>query len=159
MTTVHELPTAWEFWVSTQGANEYDIESIASFSTIEEFWQIFQQFPNIEDMKNGTLCLFKKGIRPAWEDEHNTNGHTVRPTQFRVTKESWEQLVLAVIGGTFEDKLKSTAPLCGISVVWKFALKQNQIELWFGPGPVEKTRLAQILEVDPATIKTKKNEV
>lgn len=150
-TEVHKLPCEWQFWVSKVSTSEYEIESIASFATIEDFWSIYLQFPQIEELRRGGLSLFKKGIRPAWEDPQNAGGQTARLTALRITKESWEHLVLAVIGGSLEAKVTG-APLCGISVAWTPRLNSLRAEIWYGRGHIDRGRLAAALGVDATTV-------
>ena len=94
----HQLPSKWEFWV-VQSNQNYEIESIASFSTIESFWNIYSQFPSIEKMGNGGLSLFKYGIKPAWEDENNLNGFSIRIIK-KFDQKDFDELVMLIIGGT-----------------------------------------------------------
>jgi hypothetical protein len=63
-----ELPYTWVFWVIKSDRTDYEIEPIISFSTVEEFWRYYLQFPGIDQVKRGGIGLFKKGIKPAWED-------------------------------------------------------------------------------------------
>lgn len=147
----HELPFEWEFWVSKAGASEYEIESIASFRTIEDFWNIYLQFPPIEELRRGALSLFKKGIRPAWEDPQNAGGQSARITTLKITKETWEHLVLTVIGGSLEAKALG-APLCGIYVARKAGINSLRAEFWFGRGVVDRHCLAAALGVDATAI-------
>lgn len=60
------------------------------------------------------LSIFRRGIRPEWEDERNRHGAnlTCRKTLFLdVADQYWENLVLAVIGGTLEVSLNEARPV------------------------------------------------
>ena len=149
--TLHQLPTEWEFWVSKYGESSYEIEPIAPFGTIEDFWHVFLQFPPIDDLKGGGLSLFKKGIRPAWEDPRNEDGQSARLMAFRVNKENWEHLILSVIGGSLEAKVPGIE-LCGIAAVWRGNINRLQAELWYGKGKLDCQQLGEALNVDPGTI-------
>lgn len=145
----HKLPSDWEFWV-IQANVEYEIESIISFSTIEEFWNYYLQFPNILQMKTGGFALFKKGIKPAWEDSHNQRGARVR-IQESLSKEKFDYIICAMISGTIEQKLQ--AKLCGLYVN---ATNKMQIEIWFGQNINQNDLqiLAETLDLNSKDLKT-----
>lgn len=51
------------------------IVPIADVSNVKEFWEVFQHLKKIKDCEPGTeYHLFKKGIRPMWEDKANSKG-------------------------------------------------------------------------------------
>ena len=82
------LPVRWTFWyVYTLSHNEkkkqgkrgrhheYILHEVYSFNTIEDFWRMFHNIYSVEEiMPNTDYMLFKKGIRPEWEDPHNKAG-------------------------------------------------------------------------------------
>lgn len=148
------LPFAWEFWGSNVGSAEYEIEPIVSVSTVGEFWNAFEQFPSVEDLRRGAFSLFKKGIRPAWEDPSNSGGQTIRFRAMTLTQESWEHLVLAVIGGTLESQMDGV-PLCGISVVKRTSCHKVDLDVWCGRGVVDMEHFAQLFNVDASLIHLK----
>lgn len=60
-----------------QGEKEFSqkIIHIGDISNVEEFWQIFQHLKKINKCKRGSeYHLFKKGIKPMWEDKANKKG-------------------------------------------------------------------------------------
>ena len=140
----HKLPSDWEFWV-IQTNYEYEIESIVSFSTIEEFWNYYLQFPDILKMKTGGFALFKKDIKPAWEDTENRNGARIRINR-SLSKEEFDYIIFAMIGGTIDQTLN--VKLCGLYVN---ATKKMQIEIWFSKSIIEtlKIPLAETLKLNP----------
>ena len=143
----HKLPSDWEFWV-IQTNYEYEIESIVSFSTIEEFWNYYLQFPNILQMKTGGFALFKKDIKPAWEDSQNQGGARVRINK-PLSKEQFDYIICAMIGGTIDRDLQ--VKLCGLYVN---ATKKMQIELWFGTSTINLQILANTLNMNPQDLNT-----
>lgn len=164
MKTSTELPISWTFWMTKIEGTVYEIESIAQFSTVEEFWNIYLQLPSVNKIKHCNLCLFKNGIKPAWEHEMNRGGMTVRLKSFPITDESWQHLLLATIGGSLEESMKLKAPLCGISLVWNEPKKQLHVEMWFGKGfskkgeGEEKEILAKVLNIKKNSIVFKPNK-
>jgi hypothetical protein len=130
----HPLPYTWEFWVIKSDPKDYEIEPIISFSTVEEFWEYYLQFPALGQLRRGGIGLFKKGIKPAWEDPQNAHGTSVRLIDFPVNRnECWDALVISVISGELESRLSGVS-LCGLYAVMKFKADQFTVELWFGQG-------------------------
>ncbi|EAY10775.1 hypothetical protein TVAG_121790 [Trichomonas vaginalis G3] len=156
MTVAHPLPTEWQFWViqiKWEGKNRnFEIEPIVGFKTVEDFWNNFMQFPPIGEIKKGGISLFKKGIKPAWEDPKNENGQAVTISLSVWTQELWEKIILAIVGGSIDDVIKEPE-LCGMYA------KVNQIglsvALWFGPGELNVNALAEVLSLDPAVLQVK----
>ena len=71
----------WTCWViqvkQTAMYESYGIEPICSFDSAELFWAYFKKLPSLPDLKHGGIGLFKKNIRPAWEDPANRHGFNV----------------------------------------------------------------------------------
>ena len=135
----HNLPYSWTFWV-IQTNREYEIEQIASFRTIEEFWTYYLQFPDILAMKNGGFAMFKENIKPAWEDTQNKGCIRIRIN--KISKAEFEYLLAALIGGTI-DQCLSKGKVCGLYI-------NAAIEIWFGkeskfdiPVLAEKLKIPQ----------------
>ena len=78
----------WTFWyVYTLSHNEkkkqgrkgrhheYILHEVYSFDTIEDFWKMYNNIYSVEEiMPNTDYMLFRKGIRPEWEDPANRAG-------------------------------------------------------------------------------------
>lgn len=48
---------------------------VTSFDTVEDFWSLYNHIKVASELKPGCdYSLFKKGIRPMWEDEGNKRG-------------------------------------------------------------------------------------
>ena len=154
--TEHKLQSSWKFWV-VQSNRNYEIEPIASFSTIEEFWDIYSQFPNIEKMSQGGLSLFKEGIKPAWEDKKNENGFSVRIIK-SFDKKSFDNLIMLIIGGTLEHVI-TDVNFCGLYVLKKQINIWN-IALWFESGQISENSiklLADLLNIEKSLLSIKKH--
>jgi translation initiation factor 4E len=102
--------------------------------------------------------LFKKGIRPEWEDKDNVGGCdlvTVKQIYGEVDT-FWQNLVLALIGETIEDDNE----ICGARVLEKMRRDKAgpgknyyRIEVWMRAAPPDvihrvKGRLPEVLAVD-----------
>ena len=96
--------------------------------------------------------LFKKGIRPEWEDEANAAGSeykTTRPINNAFDADQhWENMVLALIGETLDENDE----ICGCRVTdkTKKEKKHFRLELWLrskdaSSGERIKSRLLEAL--------------
>ncbi|KAA8910444.1 translation initiation factor eIF 4e-like domain-containing protein [Sphaerosporella brunnea] len=113
---VHPLKNTWVVWYRSPGNKFQDYEKsthkIAHFGTVEEFWSVYTHLrrpstlPHVSDYH-----LFKKGIRPVWEDKENRNGGkwNIRLKK-GVANRYWEDLMLAIVGDQFGE---AGEDLCG----------------------------------------------
>lgn len=74
----HPLEHTWTLWYYENDRSktwEENQREITSFSSAEDFWSIFMHIKSAGDLRQGCdYSLFKKGIRPMWEDKHNKRG-------------------------------------------------------------------------------------
>ena len=108
----HPLKDSWSFWYrppiyKAHGYIEYEntLHGIATVRTAEEFWEIYghlkrpSTLPVVSDYH-----LFKKDIRPIWEDDVNRKGGKwVVRMKKGVADRYWEDLLLALIGDQFSE--------------------------------------------------------
>lgn len=108
----HTLKDAWSFWYrppisKAHGFIEYEntLHGVATVHTVEEFWEIYSHLkrpstlPVVSDYH-----LFKKDIRPIWEDDVNRKGGKwVVRMKKGVADRYWEDLLLSLIGDQFGD--------------------------------------------------------
>lgn len=68
-------------------------------NTVQTFWQVFNNTPFSTLAIRDSLHMFKKGVKPLWEDPRNARGGC---WTFRVPKNSgfelWKEVLLAAIG-------------------------------------------------------------
>lgn len=79
---------------------EDNLKEIGSFSAAEEFWGIYQHMKRPDSLPRGSeFFLFKKGIKPLWEDPANENGGRlyVSLKKSPVTNKVWEDLQIALL--------------------------------------------------------------
>jgi translation initiation factor 4E len=97
------------------GFIEYEktLHPIATVDSVEHFFKAYQHLkrpsalPLVSDYH-----LFKKGIRPIWEDEENKNGGKwVVRLRKGVADRYWEDLLLAMIGDQFGE---ASEEVCGV---------------------------------------------
>ncbi|KAM7217452.1 Translation Initiation factor eIF- 4e-like domain containing protein [Rhypophila decipiens] len=118
--TSHPLRNSWVFWFrppisKANGFIEYEktLHPIASCQSVEEFFTVYQHLrrpstlPLVSDYH-----LFKKGIRPIWEDDENKNGGKwILRLKKGVADRYWEDLLLAIVGEQFGD---ASDEVCGV---------------------------------------------
>ncbi|KAK4646294.1 hypothetical protein QC761_209170 [Podospora bellae-mahoneyi] len=120
--SVHRLRDSWVFWFrppisKANGFIEYEntLHPIASVDTAENFFGVYghlkrpSTLPLVSDYH-----LFKKGIRPIWEDQENkAGGKWVVRLKKGVADRYWEDLLFAIIGDQFGE---ASEEVCGIVV-------------------------------------------
>lgn len=115
----HNLRHTWVFWFrppisKSNGFVEYEktLHSMAAFSTAEEFFQVYKHLKRPSSLPLvSDFHLFKKGIRPIWEDDDNKKGGKwIVRLKKGVADRYWEDLVFAIIGDQFAD---TSDEVCG----------------------------------------------
>lgn len=84
---------------------EKTLHAIAGFDSAEDFFKIYRHLkrpsalPLVSDYH-----IFKKGIRPVWEDEENKHGGKwIVRLKKGVADRYWEDLLFAIIGDQFPE--------------------------------------------------------
>lgn len=112
----HPLKSTWVIWYRppTPKYSDYEKSTIplASISSVENFWTIYSHLkrpsllPTVSDYH-----IFRKGVRPVWEDEANKKGGKwVVRLKKGVADRYWEDLLLAIIGDQFAE---ASDEVCG----------------------------------------------
>lgn len=113
-TAKHPLHSEWTLWYTKPQTDSKEswadlLKPVIDFSTVEEFWGIFNSIPQASDLPlKADYHLFRKGIKPEWEDSANSDGGKWS-FQFKDKKgtninELWLRTLLSVIGETVEDE-------------------------------------------------------
>jgi hypothetical protein len=80
------------------------LKEIAGISTVQSFWQVFNNTPFTNLPLKDSLHLFKKNVKPLWEDPRNKNGGA---WTFRVPKaqshEFWKEVLMMAIGEILQE--------------------------------------------------------
>jgi translation initiation factor 4E len=51
------------------------LKEVINFDSVEEFWGIYNNIPKASELpQKSDYHLFKKSVRPEWEDVQNENG-------------------------------------------------------------------------------------
>ncbi|BDD58762.1 hypothetical protein MPDQ_008028 [Monascus purpureus] len=105
----HPLKSTWVIWYRPPTPKYSDYEkstvALATISSVESFWNVYSHLkrpsllPTVSDYH-----IFKKGIRPVWEDEENKKGGKwVVRLKKGVADRYWEDLLLAIVGDQFAE--------------------------------------------------------
>lgn len=113
---LHPLKSTWIVWYRPPTPKYSDYEKstvpLASVSSVESFWTVYSymkrpsQLPTVSDYH-----IFKKDIRPVWEDESNKRGGKwIVRLRKGVADRYWEDLLLALVGDQFAE---ASDEVCG----------------------------------------------
>jgi translation initiation factor 4E len=105
----HPLKYTWVVWYRppTSKYSDYEKSTIAlvSFSTVEAFWSVYSHLKRPSSLPSvSDYHIFKKGIRPVWEDQENRRGGKfIVRLKKGVADRYWEDLLLAIAGDQFAE--------------------------------------------------------
>ncbi|KAI5790155.1 translation initiation factor eIF 4e-like domain-containing protein [Geopyxis carbonaria] len=165
----------WVFWHERQNNPdaaaseekwEDQLKEIAQISTIQSFWQVFNNTPFATLPVRDSLHLFKKNIKPVWEDRRNANGGA---WTFRVPKtnshEFWKEILMMAIGEYLQEVVEKGDDICGVSISVRF--NSHLIMVWNRDGANQSSvdaimkcaleNLPQELQPQPTNIYYKKH--
>jgi translation initiation factor 4E len=126
------LQNSYTFWYHRRRGDKKNVDynestkQIESFGTVQAFWQIYDHIVRPNEFKVTTdYHLFKKGIKPTWEDPANNNGGKwmVRLKKGLASR-YWEELILAIIGEQFD----AGEEICGAVV--SVRTSEDIISIW-----------------------------
>lgn len=148
-TTKHPLRNSWSFWYrppipkNVSIPYEDTVHGIASCDTAEDFWAVYRHLkypsslPAVSDYH-----LFKKGIRPIWEDEENRKGGKwVVRLKKGVADRYWENLMLALIGDQFGE---AGEEICG--AVLSVRNGEDIISIWCANNEGKVLKIRQVIQ-------------
>ena len=132
---------------------------LCDFETVEEFWGYWNAIPKpsqiffdghsrkrFADRTVSSFSIFKKGVKPEWEDDANKRGgewFCRKRMDPAVLDEHWLHLVLGVVGETID----SGDEITGVRVVDKSKRDiMYRIELWFRNGGKKSMPAAEELK-------------
>ncbi|KAJ9148350.1 Translation initiation factor eIF4E3 [Pleurostoma richardsiae] len=155
----HPLRNGWVFWFrppipKSNGYIPYEktVHAVAGCDTVEEFFAVYKHLKRPSSLPLvSDYHIFKKGIRPIWEDEENKKGGKwIVRLKKGVADRYWEDLVLAIIGDQFGE---AGEELCG--AVMSVRNGEDILSIWTRTdgGRVLKIRetMKRILNFPPDT--------
>jgi len=135
--TKHPLQNTWTLWFFKNDRNkdwEENQKAVINFSTVEDFWALYNHIEEAGKLAAGCdYSLFKKGVKPMWEDKHNKSGGrwliNLKSSQRdpELTK-FWTEVMLLMIGEAFGEEHGKY--VCGAVV--SVRAKGDKIGLWLG---------------------------
>ncbi|XP_051136218.1 eukaryotic translation initiation factor 4E-2-like [Andrographis paniculata] len=141
---VHPLENAWTFWFDNPSAKSKQvawgssIRSIYTFSTVEDFWSVYNNVHHPSKLAVGAdFYCFKNKIEPKWEDPVCANGGKWTVSFSRGKSDTcWLYTLLAMIGEQFDygDEI------CGAVV--NVRARQEKIALWTKNAANEAAQLS-----------------
>ncbi|XP_043069958.1 eukaryotic translation initiation factor 4E1 isoform X1 [Drosophila bipectinata] len=139
----HPLQNNWTLWYleNDRSKSWEDMQNeITSFDTVEDFWSLYNHIKPPSEIKVGSdYSLFKKGIRPMWEDAANKQGGRWVITLNKSSKSDldnlWLDVLLCLIGEAFDH----SDQICGAVV--NIRGKSNKISIWTANGNNEEAAL------------------
>ncbi|KAK2993895.1 hypothetical protein RJ640_012769 [Escallonia rubra] len=128
----HPLEYSWTFWFDSPAAKSRQtawgssMRPIYTFSTVEEFWSIYNNIHHPSKLAHRTdFYCFKHKIEPKWEDPVCANGGnwTMGISKAKLDN-SWLYTLLAMIGEQFDHGEE----ICGAVV--NVRARQEKIAMW-----------------------------
>ncbi|KAI0835366.1 translation initiation factor eIF4e [Hypoxylon sp. FL0890] len=130
----HPLRDTWVFWyrppiTKANGYIEYDktLHAMMAVKTVEEFWLAYSHLKRPSSLPTvSDYHLFKKGIRPIWEDDENKlGGKWVLRLKKGIADRYYEDLLMACVGDQFGDEADE---VCG--VVLSMRNGEDVLSIW-----------------------------
>ncbi|VDO04801.1 unnamed protein product [Rodentolepis nana] len=131
--TVHYLQDTWDFFVFNYNVgNDWTqrMQKVTDFNTVEHFWRTMVHTLAPSDIPNGTdLYVFKRGIKPMWEDPMNENGGRwlIQVLPDADVNFYWEELLMLIVGNAWKTD-EDSSEICG--VVFQPRARGSRISLW-----------------------------
>ncbi|CAO3673323.1 unnamed protein product [Umbelopsis vinacea] len=120
----HPLHNEWTLWFDNPGKKANNLKEIVVFKTIEDFWAVFNNIVKVSRLDiSSNYHLFKKGIRPEWEDAANEHGGKFS-AQFpknrtgEAINDLWLYTLLACIGEQLPNEDEVTGAVVSVRKVF-----------------------------------------
>uniref|UniRef100_U5EUM7 eIF-4F 25 kDa subunit n=1 Tax=Corethrella appendiculata TaxID=1370023 RepID=U5EUM7_9DIPT len=129
----HPLQFTWTLWYLEPDRSkswEETLNEVTSFSTVEDFWSLYNHIKLPSEVKVGSdYSLFKQGIKPMWEDVQNKRGgrwviSINKQQRPEILDKYWLDTILCLIGEAFE----ASDEICGAVV--NVRPKGDKISIW-----------------------------
>lgn len=137
----HPLQNQWTLWYLESDRNKSWEElqnEITTFESVEDFWSLYNYIKLPSEIRTGSdYSLFKKGVRPMWEDIANKKGGrwmiTVNRNSGRGDVDNlWLDVILCLIGEAFDH----SDQICG--AVINNRSKCYKISIWTSDAKSEE---------------------
>lgn len=116
----HPLHSQWTLWYlhnDRQKSWEDMQNRITAFETVEDFWSLYNHIRVASEIGGGNdYSLFKRNIRPMWEDKQNKSGGRwliqLQRQHTGLVDQLWLDTLLCLIGEAFDN----AEDICGAVV-------------------------------------------
>ncbi|GER31813.1 eukaryotic translation initiation factor 4Efamily protein [Striga asiatica] len=140
----HPLEHSWTFWFDNPSAKSKQatwgsaIRAIYTFSTVEDFWGVYNNIHHPSKLGVGAdFHCFKNKIEPKWEDPVCANGGKWTVTLPKGKSDTcWLYTLLAMIGEQFDHGDE----ICGAVV--NVRSRQEKISIWTKNAANEAAQLS-----------------
>lgn len=149
------LVHSWDFWHDRQdrspanpdnaaspSAYENRLVRLATVDDIRSFWSVFNNFDTTTLPLRDSVHLFKRGVKPIWEDPRNTHGGA---WTFRVPRalapQFWRDVCLMAIGEQLGKAVEEEGverfrdDICGVSLGVRYG--SCLVQVWNRDGEHE----------------------
>eukprot|EP01059_Diplonema_ambulator_P012189 TRINITY_DN22416_c0_g1_i1.p1 TRINITY_DN22416_c0_g1~~TRINITY_DN22416_c0_g1_i1.p1 ORF type:complete len:198 (+),score=24.98 TRINITY_DN22416_c0_g1_i1:54-596(+) len=137
----HPLEHRWTMWYDSfkktdpDKSYEENLMKVSDFDTVEDFWSTYNHIKRPTSLEFGAnYHVFKSGIKPMWEDPANKEGGRlvilISPTKEESLNETWEHLLLAMIGEYIEDGVTPIPEGHVLGAVLGRRKKETKIAVW-----------------------------
>lgn len=130
----HQLQCTWCVWVLLHNSSvkenwQHSQMNVHSFSTVEDFWRLFNNIKAPSKLGSADFSIFKKDVAPAWEDEVCRQGGRwlakVDKMKSQDMDQLWLNVVLRILGEGFGEE---GSCICGAVVSPR--AKNSKVALW-----------------------------
>jgi len=144
----HPLQTPWTLWYFKNDKNldwETNQREIASFDTVEDFWALVNHIIEPSELGHGCdFSVFRKGIKPMWEDKANVRGgrwvyeiadkkYTDESGKVEKLDHAWLEIMMCLIREAFGE----TGNYVTGAVCQRRRKKVNKVAVWISTASVE----------------------
>ena len=143
----YPLECSWSFWFFKNN-REYDwkenLTLLTTVDTVEDFWSVYIHLRPVESLQEGCdYMLFKKDIKPMWEDPKNIDGGRWLVTSDKEQRsnelsKNWLNSLLSLIGSHYDED-DEVSYVNGAFLNIRF--KTDRLELWTSCCMNEKAQL------------------
>lgn len=130
----HPLQFKYTLWFSqrapgkqtTSTSYDQNLKKVCSFASVEQFWKVHSHLARPGDLNgHSDYHLFKKGIRPMWEDDANrSGGKWIVRLKKGLASRCWENLILAMLG----EQFMVGDEICGAVISLRY--QEDILSLW-----------------------------
>lgn len=158
----HALNVPWTFWYINERSVNYskaadysnNVKSFATVTTLEDFCLLYQHLKRPNHLPGFTLCAFRDGIHPTWEDPcHIGGGRLSLKFKKGFANHVWEGILFNLIG--------SQSPILNeyaTGVALNGASQQDALKIWISNRATMdaiagmKKEIADLWELDESCI-------